>query len=178
METDDYKYSLWCIYQGDGNDEIEHCWHDCTHPQKEFSICPYETFEECSISVPDTKLIEEQKAEVELARNFWREHHKKKFDHICDFTLEQLRERHKNVLRLVGKHEPILIGTLLAGEYYGEAWGSRSCSGHLACLVGTNDYMDFYCGGSTYAIIKVFRPSSDPMLVDFEEADKLDREEN
>lgn len=177
----DYKYSFWCIYHGDLSydiDDIESTRKDCTHPQKEFSRCLYQTFEECSISVPNTKLIEKQKEEAELARKFWEEHRKKKFDHICDFTLEQLRKRHKNVLHLVGKYDPVLIGLLLAGKYYDNVWGSRSCSGHLAELVGTNNYLDFYSSGSSYAIMSVYRRLSDPLFIDFEEADKLDREEN
>ena len=85
------------------------------------------------------------------ANEFWKQHQLNRSRvHICDVPKEVFYARHKHVLALIGKYTYREIGTLIAGKYYDNLWGSRSCSGTLSRLLGGDDYMDFYCGGSDY----------------------------
>jgi len=88
------------------------------------------------------------------ADNFWVLYHKTHINlpHICDFSIDELKEKHKNVLILIQheKYDYKTIGLLLSGECYDNVWDSRSCSGHMSKLVNGKDYLDFYCGSSSY----------------------------
>ena len=156
-------------------DEIESCWFDCTHPQRPALICPYHQMKDCSIAVPDKEQQEIHINDAMRGKEFWDNERKNedKKEHICDIDDDKLFKRHKNVLSLIGKYDPVSIGMLIAGKYYHDVWSSRSCSGTMAHLVGTDDYMDFYCGSSNYYFIKSW---DNPIIKDFEEMDKLDKE--
>jgi len=43
---------------------------------------------------------------------------------------------------------------MLIGEFYPDIPGSRAASGKLAALVGLTDYMDFYCAGDYYSLLR------------------------
>ena len=81
--------------------------------------------------------------------------------HICVIPEEVFYARHRNVLALIGKYDYREIGSLIAGTYYDNLFGSRSCSGYLSRLLGHDDYMDFYCGGSNYYFISEPRMHGD-----------------
>ena len=88
------------------------------------------------------------------ANEFWKQHQLERNKvHICDVPKEVFYARHKHALTLIGKYTYREIGTLIAGKYYDNLWGSRSCSGTLSHLLGGDDFMDFYCGGSDYYYI-------------------------
>jgi len=152
--TSDTFSICYCMYLHSAG-EIESEWFDCTHPQKTNNICPYKKMKECTLSKPD---IEAQEMYIDMvikSNNFWNEYNKiTDREHICDITIDALKKRHENALKLINKYDPITIGLLIAGKYYDNVWNSRSCSAHLANLVGTNDYMDFYCSSSVYFIIQ------------------------
>ena len=83
--------------------------------------------------------------------NDWWKMQKDSGRHICDYSIEQLKERHKNVLALIPKYSVRVIGTMLMGHYYLDGFGSRSCAGKMAELVsGDEEYLMFYCGSSEY----------------------------
>jgi len=88
------------------------------------------------------------------AEEFWDLYSKTHINlpHICDFSIDELKEKHKNVLELLklGNYDYKIIGLLISAECYDNVWGSRSCSGHVSDLVGGKDYLDFYCGSSNY----------------------------
>jgi hypothetical protein len=143
------------------------------HPQRPALRCPYHNLSECNLAVPDK---EAQEIQIEMAigaKHFWDEHEKKNDArlHICDIPLETLKEKHRHVLELIPKHDPVLIGLLIAGKYYKDVWASRSCSGHLANLVGTGDYLDFYCSSSCYFMLET---TGNPIATDFTKADVED----
>jgi hypothetical protein len=111
------------------------------------------------------------------AGKFWDEYRKTHtgLPHICDFSIEELKRKHKNVLSLCDKYDTYSIGILIAGECYKDVWSSRACSGHLASLMGYGDnaYMEYYCSSSNY----YFMCSCDSqMMKDFQIAMKLDNE--
>jgi hypothetical protein len=97
--------------------------------------------------------------------------------HICDFSLDELRRRHANVLKLVSEYSARDVGLLIAGECYENVWGSRSCSGTLARLmeidVGDEDaYLWYYCSGSSYFDLVYY---GDPLIEAFIKANDLDK---
>lgn len=115
---------------------------------------------------------------------FWKEFRKHEGkEHICDISIEKLRARHKNVLDLANqrdkngdKYDSEGIGILIAGKFYKDVWASRSCSGHLAELMGNVDddaYLDYYCGSSNYFTLMNYASQSE-LVKAFEAAVKLD----
>ena len=124
--------------------------------------------------------IRGQNQEGRKAEIFWDKYHKSCGDlpHICDISLEELRKRHHWVLELTKIFDKQDIGTLLAGKRYKDVWNSRSCSGHLAELMGINEddaYCCFYCGSSNYYVLCTY--GSVAMLKMFELANELDEGE-
>jgi hypothetical protein len=108
------------------------------------------------------------------AQKFWDIHNGKGQEHLCDLTDKQFNKRHKNVLRL--KEDRTVIGTLLMGDYYLGGFSSRSCSERMASLMGNGDYLSFYCGSSSYLIIKMGW-MDEKIRMAYEKADKKDRNE-
>jgi hypothetical protein len=102
----------------------------------------------------------------------------KEGEHICDYTVEQLKERHKNALALIERYGVQTIGTLLLGRYYLNGFNSRSCSERMAFLVGGVGYMDFYCGSSNYLELcmegRQIHPTNKELLGEFNEACEKD----
>lgn len=115
--------------------------------------------------------IEESDSVGPIASGFWKNYHDTHQDlpHICDYSIEELKKRHVNVLQLCQQYDPWLIGLLIAGELYDNVWSSRSCSGHLATLIGTNNYTDYYCGSSNYFDYMYFHPDRE-LLAKFKQA--------
>jgi len=94
--------------------------------------------------------------------------------HICDIPEEVFYARHKNVLKLISKRGYAEeIGLFIAGKYYLHVWGSRSCSGYLAKLVGADDYLTFYCASSIYCMAA---HELNPIYTAFLQADALDNQ--
>ena len=88
---------------------------------------------------------------------FWKERNKKKYDHICDFSLEELRERHKEELSKIKSYEDaVRVGIKLMGDYYLDGFHSRACSKRMAELVGHGtNYLDFYGASGFYYLMEV-----------------------
>ena len=185
-QTDSPLYCLWLAEAG----EIESCWMDCTNPRREYLTCPYTKMSECNISKADKKSQNDHIKSVMKSKKFWDKERKSedKKEHICDIPMDELKEKHKHTLSLIGKYHSFQIGNLIAGKYYRDVWSSRSCSGTLSKLIGSDDYMDFYCGSSVYYAIKQpldllnfneninnVLKDKNQLLFDFEEQDKLDR---
>ena len=163
---------IYCTFLHDA-DENESSWFDCTHPQKPAIVCPYKKMSECTLAVPDKVQQDMHIESAMVAKHFWdnfRKDDDKKL-HICDFSIDQLKNMHMHVLQLIPKYDPVIIGLLIAGKYYRDVWASRSCSGNLAELVGTNDYLDFYCSSPVYYTIITL---CNPIVAEFEKADALD----
>jgi hypothetical protein len=109
--------------------------------------------------------------------DFW-EKYRKDDDrrlHLCDIPEEVFYARHKNVMKLVTEqgYPADEIGLLIAGTYYSNVWGSRSCSGYLAKLmkVPGGSYMTYYLSSSSYFFSK---NSENEVYVAFLKADALD----
>jgi hypothetical protein len=123
---------------------------------------PYPVCKECR------EFLDEEEAQGDLASRFWEEYDKahQSLPHICDFSIEELKEKHRNVLNLCKKYDKQIVGLYLGAECYSDIWASRSCSGHMARLVGIeseidpddgadNSYCWFYCQSSSYYIVKM-----------------------
>lgn len=145
------------------------------------------SFSEDKITICEECYLETEEYEAvgEEASRFWEIFHDthKDLPHICDFSIKELSEKHKNVLALRDKYDPWLIGLLLGAECYDSVWTSRSCSEHLADLIGVHgekdevlgdtDYLEYYCGSSNYFDFMFFHPDR-RLLKDFEDARKVD----
>ena len=91
------------------------------------------------------------------ASKFWADRWKKRYKWICDFSLEELKEKHKEKLDTIhNKEEAENVGILIMGDYYLEGFSSRKCSKLMAKLVGyETEYMDFYGSSSYYYLMKI-----------------------
>ena len=147
----------------------------CMNPkQKEYTECHYKKLSDCPIAEPDEKEQESYIKDGLDSKHFWEDYKKKDSarKHICDFTIEELKQKHANALKLIPAQDRISIGLLIAGKYYNNVWNSRSCSAHLSELVGGKDYLDFYCSSSNYYfLMKLIKP---PIVELFNQADKKD----
>ena len=88
---------------------------------------------------------------------FWKQRKKKKYEHICKYSIRVLRKRHRDRLSKIKDYESaVRVGTLIMGDFYLNGFASRSCCARMAELVdhGT-DYLDFYCGEIAYYRYKV-----------------------
>lgn len=97
------------------------------------------------------RIKKNMKDEETEADKFWVERRNKKYKDIIDFSIEELREKHKEELNKIhNKQDAENIGILLMGDYYLEGFSSRRCSRKMSELVGHRTiYMDFY-GSSCY----------------------------
>lgn len=67
----------------------------------------------------------------------------------------RLVDHHRATLEKIRTREDAEYwGHMLIGEYYPDIPNSRSASGKLAALVGLTDYMDFYCAGGYYDLLR------------------------
>lgn len=111
------------------------------------------------------------------ASKFWEEYGTKDNYrlHLCDVPKEVFYSRHKNALKLITEKglPPEDIGLYIAGKYYSHVWGSRSCSGYLAQLLGLKDYLTFYCMSSVYFFSVQYNENA---YTQFVKADELDNQ--
>ena len=171
MRDHDLQSIIYCKNLIKDLPEDESRWFDCTLKHKP---CQYRKMSECNDAKPDNEAQEKHIHEVLDAHHFWEEYRKTDSAraHIRDFTIEELKQKHANVLKLIPAQDRISIGLLIAGKYYDNVWNSRSCSAHLSELIGGKDYLDFYCSSRNYYfLIK----SGQPIVDLFKEADKKDR---
>lgn len=110
---------------------------------------------------PSMKEIEDMLIEIsgidqKEAEKFWEERRKKHYKHICDYSLDELRERHKLELKKIyNRRKAVEIGILLMGDYYLDGFSSRSCSGWMSQLIGNDtEYLDFYGSSSSYFYLR------------------------
>ena len=74
---------------------------------------------------------------------------------FLDTPMYRLVDRHRAILEKIRSREDAEYwGHMLIGRFYPEIPNSRSASGKLAALVGLTDYMDFYCAGDYYDLLK------------------------
>jgi len=97
-------------------------------------------------------LEEKYGGRVLVPEEFWKEREGKEYGHICDVSLEELKERHRDELSTIDSREKAVeVGIRLMGDHYLDGFSSRSCSSRMAELVGyETNYMDFYCAGAEY----------------------------
>lgn len=93
---------------------------------------------------------------VQSPEEFWAEEKEKEHEHICEFSLEELRERHKEELKTIeSERDAVTVGIKLMGDYYQDGFSSRSCSRRMAELVGHGtSYLDFYGSSSEYYYLR------------------------
>lgn len=94
-------------------------------------------------------------------QEFWQEH-----EDICggadprDINLLEFIDKHHNVIDYIYSLEDYLDRKLmvhtLMGDYYINGFDSRSASGYIAEIFQLGDYLNLYCGSSTYADVRFF----------------------
>ncbi len=110
--------------------------------------------------ITDEKRIERiKKITIERkikAKKFWEERRKKHHENINGYTLEELKEKHKNELsKIHNKEEAENIGIMIMGDFYLGGFSSRSNSRKMSELVGyETNYMDFYGSSCYYYMMK------------------------
>jgi len=76
-------------------------------------------------------------------------------DDFLTTPMYRLVDRHRAILEKIRTREDAEYwGHMLIGEFYPDIPGSCAASGKLAALVGLTDYMDFYCAGDYYSLLR------------------------
>ena len=76
-------------------------------------------------------------------------------DDFLTTPMDRLVDRHRAILEKIRtRADAEYWGHMLIGEFYPDIPGSRAASGKLAALVGLTDYMDFYCAGDYYSLLR------------------------